>query len=131
MRKRLTIGVLILLSGISGRGLISHPIRRRYQASDIDMFEPRLSGSSLRTGDLATNPTTLSTLSIETKVPDHEVFRRRFPTDHAGERQLNLTLALPSGRGRRQQALPCDVALPVLGNAPLLVDERFSRMDEH
>jgi hypothetical protein len=37
------------------------------------------SGSSLRTGDLATNPTTLSTLSIETKAPDHEVFRRRCP----------------------------------------------------
>jgi hypothetical protein len=51
---------------------------------DIDMLEPRFSGSSLRTGDLATNPTTLSTLSIETMVPDHEVFRRRFPIPVCG-----------------------------------------------
>lgn len=44
------------------------------------MFEPRFSGSlSLLTGDLTTDPTTLSTPSVETKVPDHEVFPHRFP----------------------------------------------------
>ena len=52
------------------------------------MFEPRLSGSSLRTGDLATNPTTLSTLSVETKVPDHEVFRRRLQPTTPGNDSL-------------------------------------------
>ena len=46
--------------------------RYRYVRAEIQRL-------SLRTGDLATNPTTLSTLSVETKVPDHEVFRRRFP----------------------------------------------------
>ena len=98
MRRRLIIGVL-LLSGTSGRGLMTTQFLApnsdvAARQGDIDMFEPRFSGSSLRTGDLATNPTTLSTLSIETKVPDHEVCRRRTSRSGAFPVEILLGVAL-------------------------------------